>query len=161
MEKKTYEKPVLHAERFTPNEYVAVCWLVACAYDAANTYEMNHYSTTENGWGGRGEKSYKTWYQLGCTHDQAHCGTSTNQVIYDDDNNGVADRMIEVGTDGLGDLECSIYSDADYTTPLAVSAVTKGMYIYWTTASDSDGNDKVWHHQGQVLQSNDLRPNMS
>lgn len=161
MEKKTYEKPVLHAERFTPNEYVAVCWLVACAYETANTYEKTHYRTDNTGWGGGGNNR-KSWWDIGCSHDAAHCGNSTYQVIYDEDDNGVAEKMIETGTDGLGDLECTLYTTGDYETTRDISTVSVGNYIYWTTTSTNETNGtRIWHHQGTVIGKSDTKKNMS
>lgn len=65
--------------------------------------------------------------------------------------------MVEVGTDGLGTLKCTIYSDANYTLEIPVSSVNTGSTIYWTTTA---GN-KVWHHVGTVYSTVSSRPNMS
>lgn len=149
--KKVYCKPEMQIEEFTPNEYVSACWGVACSYNKANTYEETHYGKT----GGPGGP--KTWYQLGCSHDASHCGSSINQVIFDDNNDGIADRMKEIGTDRLGDLNCTIYTDGTYGTSCGVSSVKTGNYIYWTTVS----GDRTWHHQGTVFATVDGHPNMS
>lgn len=140
--KKTYCKPEMRVEEFTPNEYVGACWGVACSREKANTYEKSHYSPV----------GFQTWADLGCSHDTGHCDQSGNQIISTD-----AGTMTEVGTDGLGNLPCTIYSDANYRSVLGVSDVKVGDYIYWTTAA---GN-RVWHHQGTVLATNSTRPNMS
>ena len=68
MERK-WETPRVLVQEFEPNEYVAVCWGVECDVDWANKYEMEH---------GRD-------YWNGVTHDEAHCGNSSNQVIRTDD----------------------------------------------------------------------------
>ena len=110
MVRKSWETPRAMVEEFEANEYVAACWGVACDVDWANDYEWQ-----------QGD------YNHGVTHDTAHCGNARNQVIYDYNNDGVADAMIEEGTDGLGNLSCEIYSDARYSRPLNISEVKSGM----------------------------------
>lgn len=146
MKKKVYQKPLLMSEDFVPQEYVAACWGVGCNVEMANIYEQSHHA-------GGG----KTWWQLDCSHASAHCGSSANQVIRDSNNDGIGDEMVEVGTDGLGTLKCTIYSDDSYTVEIPVSSVQTGSTIYWTTTA---GN-KVWHHVGTVYSTVPGRPNMS
>lgn len=146
MKKKVYQKPLLMSEDFVPQEYVAACWGVGCDVETTNAYERSHYA------GGK-----TTWWDLGCSHASGHCGSSANQVIRDSNNDGIGDEMVEVGTDGLGTLTCTIYSDANYTQVIDVSSVNTGSTIYWTTAA---GN-KVWHHVGTVYSTVPGRPNMS
>ena len=64
---------------------------------------------------------------------------------------GVADRMVEVGTDGLGTLSCTIYTDAYYTTQKSIDSVKAGDTIYWTTSAGNGWNKKTWHHVGTVF----------
>ena len=141
MVRKSWETPRAMVEEFEANEYVAACWGVACDVDWANKYEWR-----------QGD------YNRGVTHDTAHCGNARNQVIYDYNNDGVADAMIEEGTDGLGNLPCSIYRDSEYRFPLNISEVKSGMTIYWTTSS-SDG--RTWNHTGKVFNEYPGRPNHS
>ena len=97
-------------------------------------------------------------YQPGVLdHSSDHCGLSGNQVIYDDNNDGTADRMVEVGTDGLGTLNCTIYTDSSYSAPMDISSVSTGQTIYWTTSA---GN-KTWHHVGTVFNTVPGHPNRS
>lgn len=139
--KKTWEVPVICVQQFEANEYVAACWGVGCSVDEANRIERN-----------------LGIYQPGVLdHSSDHCGLSGNQVIYDDNNDGTADRMVEVGTDGLGTLNCTIYTDSSYSTPMDVSSVSTGQTIYWTTSA---GN-KTWHHVGTVFNTVPGHPNRS
>ena len=147
--KKEYVAPVIVGEEFSANEYVAACWGVGCSVDTANNYEKTHYSSNSK---------RKTWWDLGCSHATDHCGNSGNQVIFDDNNNGIADRMVEVGTDGLGDLTCTIYTDDKYSSTKSVSSVNQGDCIYWTTVAN-DG--RVWHHVGTVYPTVPGHPNRS
>lgn len=139
--KEKWVAPRTVIEEFAPNEYVAVCWGVCCDVDLANNYEKNN----------RPSGSRKTWWELGCSHDNEHCGAIGNQVIRDANNDGIAERMIETGTDGLGDLTCTI-------TNMSIRDVKVDDYIYWTTSA-SDG--RVWHHQGTVVSTVTGRPNAS
>ena len=139
--KKTWEVPVIFVQQFEANEYVAACWGVGCNTAEANRIERN-----------------LGIYQPGVLdHSSDHCGLSGNQVIYDDNNDGTADRMVEVGTDGLGTLNCTIYTDSSYSTPMDVSSVSAGQTIYWTTSA---GN-KTWHHVGTVFNTVPGHPNRS
>lgn len=139
--KKKYVTPVMVGEEFIANEYVAACWGVGCDVTTANAIEDS-----------MGNYDYPNLY-----HGADHCGLSGNQVIYDDNNDGTADRMVEVGTDGLGTLTCTIYTDNKYNKRKAVSSVKTGETIYWTTAAGS----KVWHHVGTVFDTVPGHPNRS
>lgn len=138
--KKRWGTPRAVVEEFEPNEYVAVCWGVECDVNWANEYEWS-----------QGD------YNNGVTHDKAHCGNSSNQVIRTDDN-GKPLRMVETGTDGLGTLICTIYQDGRYTTIRDVSSVKVGDTIYWTTSAE-DG--RTWNHMGKVFETAEGHPNRS
>ena len=141
-----WETPRILVQQFEANEYVAACWGVGCSVNEANNYEKTHYF-----------KFPQTWYEIDCSHAEEHCGNSGNQVIYDDNNDGTPDRMTEIGTDGLGKLSCTIYTDINYTTERTVDSVKVGEKIYWTTSA---GN-KVWHHVGIVEEKVPGHPNRS
>lgn len=144
--KKIWEEPRVLVQEFTPNEYVAVCWGVSCDVNWANQYEQD----------------YHFWDDGNVSHARDHCGNSSNQVIYDHDNNGVGEAMVETGTDGLGTLACTIYkgydrSTGDFTGLTSASEVHIGQQIYWTTQS---GN-RIWHHRGTVTATAEGHPNRS
>ena len=143
---KTWKEPSICIQEFVPNEYVAACWGVACSVEAANAVERKWMLN-------RRESNYEN----GQTHSSDHCGTLTNQWVIDDDNDGTVDRMIETGTNGLGNLTCTLYTDATYRYETDFSGVTSGSYIYWTTSS---GN-RTWHHQGKVMGTDASHPNRS
>ena len=158
--KEKWETPRIAVEEFAANEYVAACWGVGCNWEDANKHELdigNAWYEEKKGNSGHGES---TRVLAGQTHDESHCGFSGNQVIFDDNNDGVADRMVEVGTDGLGDLTCTLYEDESYSKTMSISSVTKewfGRLLFWTTSSD----DRTWHHQGIVNQTVPGHPNRS
>lgn len=139
--KKRWETPKAMVEEFEANEYVAACWGVKCDVDWSNRYELN-----------QGD------YGNGVTHALDHCGNSSNQVIFDDNDDGIADRMIETGTDGLGDLSCTIYMNENYNEIRNVSTVKIGDTIFWTTRA-SDG--RTWNHMGTVFATAEGHPNRS
>ena len=133
--KKKYERPMAYEEAFVANEYISACWGVACSIDPANEVDQ-------------GKK--------GVYHQADHCGRDTNQHI-STDSNGTAVSMLEDGTDGLGRLTCTLYTDSNYQEKRNYSTVKTGDYIYWTTKS---GN-RTWHHQGLVKGTYKNRPNHS
>ena len=135
---RKWETPRAEVEEFMPNEYCSTCWGVACNIGPANEYDKNYKDVS---------------------HDATHCGTATNQVVRDWNSDGTPDVMQEIGTDGLGTLNCEIYSDPAYSQSLDVSDVHPGNYIYWTT-STPDGK-RTWHHQGPVQASFENHPNRS
>ena len=135
---RRWETPRAEVEEFMPNEYCSSCWGVACETNQANWYEK--------------------WHDSDLTHDKDHCGNPGNQVLRDLDKDGRADIMQEIGTDGLGTLNCQIYSDPGYKREKKVSEVYPGQRIYWTTSA-KDG--RTWHHQGDVLETYPGQPNRS
>lgn len=140
--KKRWVEPRVQVEEFMPNEYVAVCWGVACSTGKANTVEKGYYLNP---------------VKAGVTHDDAYCGQTSHQWLVDSDNNNVAESMTEINTDGLGNLVCTVYTDSSYSTVRDISTVQSGNYIYWTTSS----GDRTWHHQGLVSDTVPGHPNRS
>lgn len=136
-----WETPRVTIQEFEPNEYVAACWGVACDVDWSNDYELR-----------QGD------YNNGVTHRGDHCGNSSNQVIFDDNGDGIGDRMVETGTDGLGDLTCNIFWDKNFIYSRNVSTVQIGETIFWTTTA-SDG--RTWNHKGKVFATAEDHPNRS
>lgn len=134
---RKWETPRAEVEEFMPNEYCSTCWGVACNIDAANKVDRR---------------------SKGVDHDAAHCGNMTNQVVKDLDGDGTADIMQEIGTDGLGTLNCELYQNEWYRSPQDIATVHPGDYIYWTTSA-ADG--RTWHHQGMVQATFASNPNRS
>ena len=129
--------PRATVEDFMPNEYCSTCWGVACNIGPANEYDEHQY---------------------GVDHTPDHCGNASNQVVRDLDGDGTADLMQEIGTDGLGTLNCVLYRNGGYRRRKDIGSVHPGDYIYWTTSA-ADG--RTWHHQGMVEQSFPGQPNRS
>lgn len=140
--KQKWIRPQTTIEKFVPNEYIAACWGVRCDVNWSNKYEMEH---------GRD-------YWNGVTHDSGQCGNSSHQIIYDDNNDGTPDRMTETKTQGLGDLNCTIYWNESFNSIRQVSSVNIGDVIYWTTKA-ADG--RTWNHKGTVFATAEGHPNAS
>ena len=113
-------------------------------------------------WANNYEKQYGFWDHGNVSHASDHCGNSSNQVIYDKNNDGVGEAMVETGTDGLGTLRCTIYTNYDensgqFSGLTSASQVHIDDVIYWTTSS---GN-RTWHHKGTVTATAEGHPNRS
>lgn len=138
--KEKWMAPKTMIEEFTPNEYVAACWGVACNWSEANNYETLHPYKPDP-----------------VSHAADACGLSSSQYLVDDNKDGKPDAMYENSSD-LGNLQCTIYTDGNYNQIIRnISQIEVGDYIYWTTRSGR----RVWHHQGQVEATVPGHPNMS
>lgn len=146
---KEYMRPTMQGELFAANEFVAVCWGVACITDKANNYEKEYYPFLPPWIGGSNN------YDLGQTHSPNQCGQIFHQWI-DTGDDDIADAMYEIETSGLGNLLCTL-TDSKYRGSVSIKDVGPGDYIYWTTQS---GN-RVWHHQGRVEYTVPGHPNRS
>ena len=135
---RRWETPRAEVEEFMPNEYCSSCWGVACDIKKANKYDKKTLGSN--------------------SHRSEHCGNPGNQVVRDLDENGTADIMLEVGTDGLDTLTCTLYTNESYREKADISSVGPGSYIYWTTSA-KDG--RTWHHQGEVQATYPGQPNRS
>lgn len=140
--KMKWEEPRIEVQEFVPNEYVAVCWGVACEVGPANNYEESIHNSAQD-------------------HRSEYCGTTGHQWLTDWDNDGTPERMSEINTDGLGTLACTIYMDATYSQQGNISQVEVGDYIYWTTSAGSGWDRRTWHHQGWVTATTPGHPNRS
>ena len=140
--KMRWEEPRIEVQQFMPNEYVAVCWGVACSTGAANEYEASIHNSAQD-------------------HRTEYCGTTGHQWLTDGNDDGTPESMSEIGTDGLGTLACTIYTDDTYNRRGNISEVKVGDYIYWTTSSGDRRNRRVWHHQGLVTETTPGHPNRS
>lgn len=139
---KRWETPRTVVQGFEANEYVAVCWGVACATTEANQYESSIHNSAQD-------------------HRGEYCGTTGHQWLTDSNNDGTPERMSEIATDGLGTLSCTIYTDGTYSQRGNIDEVGVGDYIYWTTSAGSGWDKRTWHHQGRVTETTPGHPNRS
>ena len=150
--KMEWIEPKIEVQKFVAEEYVAACWGVSCDCDAANAVEQRWMLPTSWWW-----QNAESNYDNGQTHSDDHCGTLTNQWVIDDNDDGTVDRMIETGTDGLGNLTCTLYTNDTYQNTRDFTGIGLGDYIYWTTSA----GDRTWHHQGTVIGKDASHPNRS
>lgn len=134
MEKKAYVKPSLESETFVPSAYCNVCYQVACEVWLGKPYHENY------GW-----DPYHP-HDMDYVHRKDHCGSSENQLIEVDGGRVVS--MKEVGTDGLGELDCNILSPLNFKP---------GMPVDWTTTAGG----RTWTHHGVVQAVSERNPGMS
>lgn len=137
--KKKWIKPIAQIQSFMPNEYVAVCWGVACNTSAANQWEWKN-------WNGR------------AIHLSKYCGDSDHQYLIDVTGDGKAESMRELDSP-YGDLDCTFYTDDSYKNTVSISDIklSSGQTIYWTTK----GNTITYHHQGQIIGYDENHQNRS
>lgn len=145
MGRTTWVKPMTVVQKFEANESVAAdtqCWRVACERENSFTW----WETTAIG---------TPWPHVEA-HDNNRCKNIDNQWLYDEDGDGTPDKMIELGRN----VECTLYSDADYTIPLRFEDIKpdSGMTIYWTNRDDIDW---LYHHVGKIQQASVDHPNRS
>jgi hypothetical protein len=127
--KKTWRMPSARVEKFVANEYVAACWTVAC--DIPNRENK-----------GIGSDAFDSDVK----HGVKECGQVSHQYLVLDAN-GKPVEMKETNTQGMGILDCQVYTGPDYQTRVTdLSGINPGDYIYWTSSHDS----RVWHHHGSV-----------
>lgn len=126
--KEKWMAPKTVIEEFTPNEYIAVCWGVACNTTAANAFEKSIQNEAQS-------------------HSGDYCGRQSHQYLRDRNNDGIPESMVETDTNGQGTLPCKIFTDITYSQEKAYETVKRGETLYWITWA-KDG--RIWHHQGVV-----------
>lgn len=134
--KKKWVAPRVEVQKFEANEYVAACWGVACDTQAAEGWEMSYFHFPK-------------------IHDSGVCGSFDNQVVYDDNNDNVADRMVELH--GY-ERQATLYTDNTYSTEKDIRDIKPGDKIYWIT---KDLGIFEYHHVGTVQATVPGHPNRS
>lgn len=131
--KEKWIAPKTVIEEFTPSNYCAICWAVGCKVPENN----NAYNGEGVLIGGEDSR--------GAVHRYDHCGNPKNQFIREKANGKI--EMIEMNTDGLGDLLCNVTSPRNFTWE-AIQA--QGGLVKWETyASDN----RKWLHYGYAVKT--------
>lgn len=143
---KKWIRPVGKIETFVPNDSVAsTCWGVACSIG-------RDHDDPSRAWQKRYEGQFAGYNPNDLPHhDHNHCGSISNQVLFDDNGDGLPNGMKEINSINPdargGELPCIVYTDGTYTTPMTdLRGIQNGQTIYWT----NKGTGKTWHHQGTV-----------
>lgn len=142
--KKKYVTPVMGAELFEAEEYVAACWMVGCA--RAWNGDGTEVST------GRGDVVHKS-YSGG-----KGCGYAENQVIGQNADGTIS--MVEKDVLNQGQLACTITDSSWNPISMKASDVKVGETVYWITNAN-DGSGRSWHHYGEVQAANGSDANHS
>lgn len=150
MEKKIYEKPVLHAERFIPNHYCANCvegFRVRCYVGDSNNGldEIPQYLKLLDGgaypdlsvkYTTSKDESWSYWENSNSHSATEGCGDKYNQVITGNATDGWT--WYEKGKTGLT------------TQEFTVSNVEVGAEVAWNTTSTNQRGTRIWHHHGKI-----------
>lgn len=162
MERKTWVKPMTLVQKFEANETVALCWGVGCDTELANA--SNSYDSTHPQWH---PNDPAHWYNGGKGYLPRHgtCGNSSNQYFKDTNGDSIVDTLFERSANGA-ELQCTIYSDGNYTTPIDASGVQPGDTIYWTSTGSTGlqwlaPETATWHHVGTTFDTVPGHPNRS
>ena len=149
MKRTTWVKPMTLVQQFEANEPVAAtaCWGVGCDTVAANSgWDDTHPQYHPN----NPAQITHAYYPY---HDPGSCGVVSHQFLKDIDGDGSPDKMYEL-KDGE-ELECTVFSDANYSNQIGVDSIMPGQTIYWTTVASTGRlwlwpTEATWHHVGTV-----------
>ena len=133
--KKRWETPKAVVEKFEPNEYVAVCWTVACEVGNGNYggYDTNNWYY----WGG--QEPYG-----GAHHDHTgSCSIASNNQ-FNVSESGQVSFYAENSSD-QGSLNGGYTGYIDKNRD---GSINNGDIIFWYTLSDN--GDRRWNHYGTV-----------
>lgn len=150
--KQTWVTPRVNIQNFEANEYVAACWDAACGTGILGE-NMRYGHPDEHIIMGNPDSTNNNH---GKAVSGTGCGWAVNQYI-----TGIGSgpfTMKEVNISGQNDLECRLYTDTTYTTPIqSLSNLQEGQTIYWTTSN----TEYTWYHYGTVNLQNTTHPNRS
>lgn len=149
---KRYVRPMMDAQMFVINEYVAACFSVACqvANSTRNPVDGTVWSIVE--W-----ETQTPYHIVSHTTGEGTCGSSASNYITTGDNNtitSIAELNAEQGRFLYGKI--TGYSDLN-----GDKIVNEGDYVSWTTTCSWAQGDKGWHHWGYLVASDKKHPNHS
>lgn len=145
--KKSWEEPKIMVQQFVPNEYVAICWGVACSVGGGDygTYGLEYWD---------GVAPYGNL----CHDHTGSCSISSNNQFNVDANNNVS--FYAENNDEQGSLSGGYTSYIDNN---GNNKVDGGDIIFWYTLGyDSRGKvNRRWNHYGTVVNADSKHPNRS
>lgn len=148
MEKKTYERPALHAEKFMVNEYLCACYSVACVQNSYYNYQTYKDDNTIY-W-------EKAAYGSDCHNHNGSCRTASNNYIITDDKTGQITGGYEANAQ---QGKISIGSNGYYIDQNGNGKCDAGDIVFWSTYSTK--NDRCWNHYGTAVAADAKHPNAS
>nr|WP_294495598.1 hypothetical protein [uncultured Mediterraneibacter sp.] len=141
--KKRWETPRAVVEKFEPNEYVAVCWTVACKVGYGN---YGGYGWDQ--WGGQGP------YGGECHDHTGSCSKASNNQFNVDENGNVS--FYAENSSDQGSLNGGY---TDYIDANGDGSINDGDIIFWYTLSGD--KKRRWNHYGTVVNPTPEHPNRS
>lgn len=149
--KKTYTRPQIMIEAFTPNNYVAACYKIAC--DIGSTVgSKNTLSSTL--WNGNKEFGWGvTHSKLGTAHT---CADETANRVLTDEGGLLSGTSVGEYNGQQGWIKGGIDNWDDKNKN---GVVDTGDIIYWHTFSSD--NKRRWNHRGTIQGTVAGHPNHS
>lgn len=144
MKKKSYEKPVMRAERFVANDYCKMCVELACTIAPSEAGSEVGYNKAHSDDAGHTKKA-----------DGSGCGWEKNQVLRVDASGKVS--IVEINSGYGGELACTPTNiiEANLNENYIKSQVQNGgLYLEWTTYG-------CYYHVGTITALDTSRPNHS
>ena len=161
--KEMWEKPRILVEEFAPNDYVAVCYQVACRNETgAGTLPGNY--TKEDLWGAYGQDP--NWFgNINVNGDRYHVGNEHEDACKDPTKNAIQvnGKEISIWEDSGwgGTLESEITRTVDYNNDKKIGA---GDLFAWVTFKDFGSaftKATIWLHWAIAGLSDENHPNRS
>lgn len=144
MEKKSYGKPVLKAERFVANDYCKMCVGLVCTVAPSEAGSTVNYNSKHNDDAGHTKKE-----------DGSGCGWEQNQVLRVDASGKVS--IVEINSGYGGELVCTptnIIESNLNENYIKEQVKNGGLYLEWTTYG-------FYYHEGTIKAIETSRPNHS
>ena len=149
--KRAYETPTACAEEFMPNEYVAVCWSVACKVGNGN------YGNYAPGWGNHRDWSH--WGNVAPRGSNCHDHTGSCSISSNNQFNVSEDGTVSFYAENSSDQGSLNGGFTDYIDNNNSGKVDGGDTIFWYTLSGN--SDRRWNHYGTVVDADSSHPNRS
>ena len=146
MERK-WEAPRILVQEFEPNEYVAICWTVACTVGDGN-YGIYGNKERWSHWGGQEP------YGGNCHDHTGSCSIASNNQ-FNVSESGHVSFYAENSSD-QGSLNGGYTSYIDNN---GNGTIDDGDLIFWYTLSGN--GDRRWNHYGKVTNPTPNHPNRS
>ena len=146
MERK-WETPRVLVQEFEPNEYVAVCWTVACSVGNGNYGSYGEEDRWRN-WGGREP------YGSQCHNHTGSCSIASNNQFNVSESGNVSFYAENSSDQGSLNGGYTNYIDRNGN-----NTIDNGDIIFWYTLSGN--GDRRWNHYGTVTNPTPNHPNRS
>ena len=146
MERK-WETPRILVQEFEPNEYVAVCWTVACRVGNGNYGEYGQEQNWRN-WNGQRP------YGGNCHDHTGSCSIASNNQFNVSESGQVSFYAENSSDQGSLNGGYTHYIDNNGN-----NTIDDGDIIFWYTLSGNE--DRRWNHYGIVTNPTPNHPNRS